>query len=92
MYVWQIETKNEGLYSVLNESREVVLKAKKKITVMNGTGFSEIYARIDKKTKYKMTVRDHYLKPVIEKNMFVTDKIILEIPVGGSAEFEKIKA
>lgn len=90
LFVWQCETKDEGFYSVLNESLELAIKDKKMITIMNGTKHEEVLIRVKHGGRYRIKRYNHYLSQTGELKILLKDKMLLPVPCGGVVEMEKI--
>ncbi|NOX97876.1 MAG: alpha-galactosidase [Nitrospirae bacterium] len=89
LFAWQIENETEALYSLLNESREIEIKLKKHLTIMNGTKYDEIYIRTGKEAKYNLKTFNYYLDLTDEREITLKDKTSLPIPSAGIVELEK---
>jgi len=88
--VWQMGNRETAVISVLFDAAEVPLPDRKQLTILNGTGRTDLTLRVRDAYKAQIAWSDHTLQETRTRQLRISDRMVLDIPVGGKVTLQRL--
>lgn len=88
MNAWQRDNGKKTMIALLHPGREIFIPSRKKVFVMNATGYEEIYVKVEKPEDRKAVMYDYKMTKIDEKNIKLKDGTI-KAPIAGLLVLEQ---